>query len=327
VTGAEFSEVDIDLLADYVGGALDGTPDEVLVTNLIAENPAWRDAHAQLSGGVAAVTGQLRALGSVAEPMPAEVFARLDSALTTAAADESGGTVTSIADLSGVTAGPAAMEPGTDGAAPDRHLVAVPSGSRGRRARRLRWAAPVGIAAGVLAFLGFGFQQFSGADSADTTAAGSAAEVPRANSGQELGAPNAAPQILASGTDYRRDTLSSAGMTTMLGEEPPRDSSTDARKALPDVGASAEVAAGAGGDPALARLRAQEALRACIEAIAAQHGVGSITPQTIDYARFDNRPALIVQFVADGESWVWAVGPACGTRGVGADTRASVKVG
>ncbi|MEU8610733.1 hypothetical protein AB0C29_22365 [Actinoplanes sp. NPDC048791] len=326
MTGAEFSEVDIDLLADYVGGALDGTPDEVLVTNLIAENPAWRDAHAQLSGGVAAVTGQLRALGSVAEPMPAEVFARIDSALTAAAADEGGGTVTSIADSSsGVTAGRAAMEPGTDGAAPDRHLVAVPSGSRGRRARRLRWAAPVGIAAGVLAFLGFGFQQLSGADSADTSAAGSAAEAPRANSGQELGAPGAAPQILESGTDYRRDTLGSAGMTTMLDQPPARDSSTDARKALPDVGASAEVAAGA--DPAFARLRAQEALRACIEAIAAQHGVGPITPQTIDYARFDGRPAVIVQFVADGESWVWAVGPACGTRGVGADTRASVKVG
>jgi hypothetical protein len=325
VTGAEFSEVDIDLLADYVGGALDGTPDETLVTTLIAENPVWRNAHAQLSGGVAAVTGQLRTLGSVAEPMPAEIFARIDSALTAAAADATGGTLTSIADSSsGVTAGPAAMEPGTDGAAPDRHLVAVPSGSRGRRARRLRWAAPVGIAAGVLAFLGFAFQQFSGADSADTTsAAGSAADAPQANSGQELGSPNAAPQILGSGTNYRRDTLGSAAMTTMLGEEPARDSSTDARKAVPDVGASAEVAA----DPALRRLRAQEELRACIEAIAAQHGVGPITPQTIDYARFDGAPAMIVQFTADGESWVWAVGPACGTRGVGADTRASVKVG
>ncbi|MGW4941030.1 hypothetical protein ACWEOZ_05490 [Actinoplanes sp. NPDC004185] len=323
MTGAEFSEVDIDLLADYVGGALDGTPDELLVTNLIAENPAWREAHTQLSGGVATVTGQLRALGSVAEPMPAEVFARLDSALT-AAAHESGGTVTSIADVSsGVTGGPDGMEPGTDGAAPDRHLVAVPSGSGGRRARRLRWAAPVGIAAGVLAFLGFGFQQFSGADSADTSAAGSAAEAPQANSGQQLGAAGPAPQIVRSGTNYRRDTLGSAGMTTMLDQPPALDPGKGTRKAVPDVGASAESVS----DPALARLQAQDALRACIEAIAAQHGVGPITPQTIDYARFDDRPAVIVQFVADGESWVWAVGPACGTRGVGADTRASVKVG
>ena len=28
MTGAEFSGVDIDLLADYIGGALEGTPDE-----------------------------------------------------------------------------------------------------------------------------------------------------------------------------------------------------------------------------------------------------------------------------------------------------------
>jgi len=154
VTGAEFSGVDIDLLADYVGGALDGTPDEAVVAALITEDAAWRDAHALLSDGVAAVTGQLHALGSVAEPMPVDVIARFDAALLTAT------DAPEIADPSGgATVAPAVMEPGTDGAAPARHLVAVPSGSRGKRARLLRWAAPVGIAAGVLAFVGFGFQQ------------------------------------------------------------------------------------------------------------------------------------------------------------------------
>jgi hypothetical protein len=319
VTGADFSEVDIDLLADYVGGALDGTPDEAVVTALIADNAAWRAAHSQLSGGVADVTGQLRTLGSVAEPMPADVLARVESALA-AATDRS---LTPIAaSSSGAAAGPAAMEPGTDGAAPDRHLVAVPSRSRGKRGRRLRWAAPVGIAAGVLAFLGFGFQQLSGTDSADTsTAAGSAAEAPQANSAPELGT----PPFQQTGTDYRRETLSSVGaVTTMLDQAGPRaaeSSRSDSRKAAPEAAASVLL------DPLLDRLRAEAALRACLEAITAEHGAGPITPQLIDFARYNGASAVIVQFTAGGESWVWAVGPECGTRGVGADTQASVKVG
>jgi len=114
VTGADFSGVDIDLLADYVGGALDGTPDETAVSTLIAEDAAWRDAYARLTEGVTAVTGELQRLGSVAEPMPVDVIARLDAALVDAADDRE----------SGVTAGPAAMEPGTDGAAPGCELTA-----------------------------------------------------------------------------------------------------------------------------------------------------------------------------------------------------------
>ena len=164
MTGAEFSGVDIDLLADYVGGALDGTPDEAAVTALIAEDDAWREAHAALTEGVATVTADLRSFGAAPEPMPADVFARLDAALLAAGADPQAGAgperTAPIGDVfRGATAGPAAMEPGSDGVAPARHLVAVPSASRSKRARRLRWAAPVGIAAGVLAFVGFGFQQ------------------------------------------------------------------------------------------------------------------------------------------------------------------------
>ncbi|GAA3349827.1 hypothetical protein GCM10020358_73440 [Amorphoplanes nipponensis] len=328
MSGAEFSGVDIDLLADYVGGALDGTPDEATVAALIADDPAWRDAHDLLSGGVTAVTGHLRALGEAAEPMPADVIARLDAALLTAADHgahpvEAAAPGSSVPDdvPGGVTAGPGAMEPGSDGAAPDRHLVAVPSGSSGRRARRLRWTAPIGIAAGVLAFAGFGLQQqFAGGSSEDTaSSAGSAAEPPAA--AQELALPNGAAQILQSGTDYRRETLAAPGNSTMLAPAPAQDPESPSRK-LGGGAAAVEP------DPALDRLREQAALRACIEAIAAQYGAGDITAQTIDLARYDGAPAVIVRFVAAGDAtWVWASGPACGTPGVGADKLAAVRVG
>jgi hypothetical protein len=314
VTGAEFSGVDIDLLADYVGGALDGTPDEAVVTALIADDPAWREAYGELTGGVAAVTNRLRELGAVDEPMPADVVARIDAALLVAD------------DASDVTAGADTMEPGTDGAAPARHLVAVASGSRSKRARRLRWAAPVGIAAGVLAFAGFGLQQqFAGSssDTATSSAGGSADRAaPQAAGAAELSLPSGPVPLSESGTDYRRGTLIQAARErTMLAPqlEPGADGSS--RKAVPSPG---QIAAA---DQDLDRLRAQDALQQCIEAIAASHGSGDITAQTIDFARYEGNPAVVVTFVAAGESWVWASGPACGTRGVGADKLASVKVG
>jgi hypothetical protein len=313
VSGADFSGVEIDLLADYVGGALDGTPDEAVVSALIAEDAAWQGAYARLAEGVTSVTEHLRALGSVAEPMPADIVARLDAALLDAAGDPK----------SGATAAPAVMEPGTDGAAPARHLVAVPSGSRSKRARRLRWAAPAGIAAGVLAFVGFGLQQQvagdGSEDSAATAGAGEAAPV----AGRELSLPGASVPLTESGRDYRQDTLAQVSTGNSVMAEPQLDqkSSDRYRKAVPSAAAISVP------DPALDRLRVQEALRACIEAIAAEQGAGEATTQAVDFARFDGAPAVIVRFTAAGKSWVWASGPACGTAGVGADKLGAVQVG
>jgi hypothetical protein len=74
-------------------------------------------------------------------------------------------------------------------------------------------------------------------------------------------------------------------------------------------------------------LRAQEALLACIDAISAGNGAGPVTAQTVDYARFDGAPAVVVQFTAGNGNWVWAVGPECGARGGDADKLGVVKVG
>lgn len=300
MTGAEFGGVDIDLLADYVGGALDGTPDEAVVAALIAEDPSWRDAHALLSGGVATVSTRLQSLGAVPEPMPVDVIARLDAALSQA----------------GTAAEP---ETPSGGVAPVRRLAAV------RENRLRRWAAPVGIAAAVLAFAGFGVQQLAG-DSADRATSSSAgeAQVSQQDTGGTLALPAGPGEVTTSGTNYSRRTLGQAGARAL---EAPREpaaagSTSSARKAPgPSPGLLAE-----GNDP-LGRLRAQEALLACIDAIAAGNGAGAVTAQAVDYARFEGFPAVIVQFTAANGTWVWAVGAECGATGGDADRLDAVKVG
>ncbi|MBM0240402.1 hypothetical protein JNW88_30960 [Micromonospora sp. ATA32] len=55
MTTGEFRGVDHDLLADYLGGALDGTPEQTAVARLIDEDPTWAGAHAALAPAVAQV--------------------------------------------------------------------------------------------------------------------------------------------------------------------------------------------------------------------------------------------------------------------------------
>ena len=327
MTGAEFSGVDIDLLADYVGGALDGTPDEAVVAALIVDDPSWRDAHALLSGGVATVSAQLQALPP--EPMPATVIARLDAALseaTTTATNEtpSGTTATNKTQVATTADNGTRGKRGADtetpvgGVAPVRHLAAV--------RKKRRWAAPVGIAAGVLAFAGFGVQQFAG-DSADQTATssagGSAENAPAMDTNGTLALPAGPAEVSTSGTNYSDQTLGDVSARAQAVQPEPFTASSGKERKLPAP--SRGVMADA--DDALSRLRAQEALLACIDAISDGNGAGAVTAQTADYARFDGVPAVIVQFTAANGTWVWAVGPECGARGGDADKLGVVKVG
>ncbi|MFI5936121.1 hypothetical protein [Actinoplanes sp. NPDC051494] len=295
MTGAEFSEVDIDLLADYVGGALDGTPDEALVTRRIAADPAWQDAFVELTNGAETVSGALRAWGAEPEPMPADIVARLDAALLAPGADAS-------------TAPPAA-EPA--GAAPVRHLVSVPSGSaRPTTARRLKWAAPIGIAAAVLAFAGFGIQQLAVSDSSDSEATSAAGSAPEPMIAAPL-------RTLESGADYTEQSLGQMARKAETDLSAPEG--TTANKSVPSASVLLE--------DALTPLRVQEALAACLDAIAAENGTPTITAQTVDYARFQGSAAVVVAFTAANGAWVWAVGPACGSPGSGAARLGSLRVG
>jgi hypothetical protein len=302
VTGADFTGVDIDLLADYVGGALEGTPDEARVAALIVDDPAWRDAHALLSDGMAAVGDALRDWGAEPEPMPAAVVARLDSAFA-----ETGG--------SAPAPGPrlvAVRETGVDREKAQR--------ARPRR-RTLQWGASLAAAAAVLAFAGIGISYLGSSTSSSDSSASSAAG--EANSAPQAAAPLAAV-ISSSGIDYGPGTIANTPLKQFSASDAAGGSPRASRQPSPT---SAGAMSAEGLEDGLARLRPQQALQACLDAIGAENDAGPITVQTVDYARFTGKPALVVHFTAGNGSWAWASGPDCGLPGVGASTRFSVQVG
>jgi hypothetical protein len=315
VTGEdEFSGVDFDLLADYVGGALDGTPEHGTVATLIARDPAWRTAHDELMQGMTAVRTDLSALGSSSEPMPADLAERLDEAFAAA---------TPRLDPDLATAGPVAIDgelgaPGRPrleavrGDASEPHRARVPK----KGLRKRRWVAPLAVAAGLLAFVGFGLNYLSGLNrsSSDTAASSSAGRGENAPmmapgaAGLVAGLPPAT-DIRSSGTDYQPTMLRGSA-------------SAKVQKAAP----APNVATDSAIDP-LARLRPADALLGCLGAIAVANGGGTITVQDVDYARFEGTPALVVRFTAANGTWAWASRADCGTQEAGASTLAHAKVG
>jgi hypothetical protein len=294
VTGAEFRGVDLDLLADYIGGALVGTPDESVVTTLIADDPAWRSAYESLSGDMAAVEAELGRFE--AEPMPDDIAVRLDAALAQATEK------------------------------PQLTLIHGDGASHVREKRKLRWVTPIAIAAGAVAFVGFGLDYLAGiergsADKASTSSAGGTgqdrqetAEAPALSGTQpESTEPydaqdgstgkTAPPQLLFTGRDYTKATLDGVAQ----------------QQPLAASGTSAPTRA-------LDRLAPSLGLQQCLDKIAEANGAGAIRAETVDYAKFEGEPAIVVRFTAKNGTWVWASGPACGTPDGGADTRAKVPV-
>lgn len=293
MTGREFSEVEIDLLADYVGGALDGTPEHATVAQLVAEDPAWARAHAELSAATVTVHSQLADWGATTEPMPVDVADRVAAALSDAASS------------------PPQTRP---------TLTAVPGGRPAtrttRRSRRWRsWAVPTAAAAGVLVAAGFGISliDLDGAQDAGTTSA----EAP-ASARDQAGAgsvpqvmQDTTQQLIASGLNYQRATLAGAAIPA---------EAADATRAF-----SAQETTDLAVPEVLRRLVAGDALGACLNTIAAAHDRGRVTVQAVDYATFEAEPAVMVFFADDsGERWIWVSGPACGLTGP--DTRANARI-
>jgi hypothetical protein len=163
MTADEFGTVDIDLLADYIGEALDDAERE-RVARLVADDPEWRSAYALLSPAVGSVSAELGALGAAAEPMPDDLWVRLNDAFTVPTTfplpspaergrdeqrDDDTAADSPVAEPSIID--PALAAPTEPHLAPvrgDRHLVSVPTSGSDRkhtsRRRRLRWAsAPI----------------------------------------------------------------------------------------------------------------------------------------------------------------------------------------
>src|SRR5437762_2651621 len=77
-------DVDLDRLADYVGGALDGTPEADAVADLVATDPRWSAAYSGLIDADLAVRSDLAAVAREPQPMPPDVLSRLTAALAVA---------------------------------------------------------------------------------------------------------------------------------------------------------------------------------------------------------------------------------------------------
>jgi hypothetical protein len=363
VTGApfdradQFGEVDIDLLADYAGGALTGTPEESAVAARIADDPVWQSAYESLGEGMTFVTAELGRLAP--EPMPGDLAARLDSLLTGPAGS---GLADSVADhtisAGALLNGPADQDQDAEGpvtgdefagpeptapdlvAPPEPHLTLVRGGLAAgdrardddaaggdgahgvqetqparRRGRRLRWAAPIAVAAGVVAFVGFGLDYLAGrSTSSESTdsAAGVSADRGDVKAPQVAGA----EPTLTSGIDYTHATLGIAPMRPMTA---PLTSSTPGRKTAPEFASGVE--------PALQRLTVPASLAECLAAIEQANAAGGFSVQSVDYARFAGAPAVIVRFTAANGQWAWASGADCGTQAAGAATLDKVPVG
>ncbi|MEU8655622.1 hypothetical protein [Actinoplanes philippinensis] len=184
MTGAEFEGVDFDLLADYVGGALDGTPDQERVAGLLATDETWRAAYEALEPAMIAVGGVLREFEPA--PMPDDLAARLDGLFRTPLA-------------------------------PEGEAEPVPSKvvDFAKARRRRRWVAPLTVAAAAVAFAGFGVNSFLTSDATDAGADMASSEnAPKATGGEAIGGAS------RSDADYTESTLAQAApgqMRTMGG--------------------------------------------------------------------------------------------------------------
>ncbi|MFE7869421.1 hypothetical protein ACFUYE_03625 [Micromonospora humida] len=330
MTGREFREVDHDLLADYVGGALDGTPEHTVVARLVTEDPAWADAYAVLTPAVARVHDALAGWGAAAPEMPLAVVERLTAVLAgagPAADDDAMPRRAAPGDVRPVrAAGPVPTQPGgrrAPGGRPDEGR-ADPSGP-GRRRRWARLAGPVTLAAASLAAVGFGVAHLVDGTAdrdAATSLAGPAQE--RAEGGFRFSG-----ETRRSGVDWSPSTLRGTTAAPMV--QPvtppglqPGDEPGVTTQISPGAPESKRLAAPAGLD----RLTGRTALDACLADIASAHQRGPLTVEVVDYATFNGEPALVVHFAdSTGARWAWVSGAECGVPGSGADTRYQSRVG
>ncbi|MFG2051540.1 hypothetical protein ACGFIW_29420 [Micromonospora sp. NPDC048935] len=333
MTTEGFREVDDDLLADYLGGALDGTPRQEEVARLVSTDPAWAEAYALLAPALAEVRADLGRWAEASPRMPQAIADRLSAALDDArptpadtAADEDAATFE--VDRPGETATPPIVP--VQGGAGRRPAVRAPAGAGrreptgpGRRRSWMRRGAPVAAAAFAVGALALGLNQVSMHASNDS---GTPAMNQPVNAPEGVAAPAAVRTTgpaLRSGTNYTPQTLgdaqtaSSPGRTTgdTPGGQPGVDAEDD-RRPSPD------------GSDQLARLTTEAALTTCLANVAAEHGSAPLAVELIDYARFQGEQTLVIRFTdATGARWAWVSGPECGVPGSGSDSRYSARVG
>jgi hypothetical protein len=318
--------VDWDLLADHLDGALDGTPEGARVARLVATDPGWARAAAALSTALDAVGADLRTLPD--PRLPDDVAARLARALREPS-PESGGRAPLPAPRAG-----ASPSPGHPGGGTRR-----PAGRPGRRQRLARWAGGLAVAAGIAAFAAVGTAVWQPSPSTVTEAGGdrdaATTDGLRAENHAEGGVTDdgGGPTVLvATGTEYQASELATA-------EPPPSAAPTlgSADRPGPAVEGPGPAAEGpsppaghqtpvptrpdssVGGVPAqvppsLVRLWSDPRAReACLAAIRTALRPAPVTIDTVDFARFQDEDALVIwATTADAVRWVSVAGPECG---------------
>jgi hypothetical protein len=176
------------------------------------------------------------------------------------------------------------------------------------RRRRRHWAVAAGaIAAGVAALAFIGPQVLGGGSAHEDLATSDAGGN---GTGESVVAP-AAPQesgliVTASGVDYGRGSQFRANDQGKVSEfdEQPRSNA----EGTPPRSARLTV------PPELARLNTAETRQDCLTAIVGQYGG---RPLSVDYARFEGKPALMVVLADAGNrpARMVAAGPDCGLGG------------
>lgn len=271
------SHPDADTLCDLAAGLLAGTVGEADVQAHVAGCASCADFVALLA------TTRERLAGLPDEPMPPDVVARIDAALTTEAARGAG------------QAAPA----------PASTPVVTPL----RASRRSHWQPPAGaVAAGVALLLaggiGIAVVRSVGERSAPISSLAEGKSAPSASARQDAGGVrDYTPATLADGA---RALVASRGAAAL---GPKGTSATP----LPS-GAQQDTA----GSAALARLRSPAQLAACVTELA---GAPGVAPLAVDYAQFQSRPAVVIvlPYRDPAKMAVWVVGPACSAGQ--ADTR------
>lgn len=291
-----FSDADFDLLADFVGGALDGTPEADDVRRRVSTDTDWAEAYAVLVTAEAAVRDDLTALGAEPLMMPADVEHRLNAALQSAV----------IAPL------------------PDAPVLDLARAREARRQRRQRWTIGLATAAAVLICGGLGVKVFLSDPNAGTQTGTSAADGGSRGEAAPQALPPGSPgsvgtrtsarsdaALIASGRDYGPGTV---GQLTQ--GSPPAAIAGEASDSVNQSKAAKPEAV----PEALRRLQDPVARAACLNAVVGEYG-GQVA--LVDYARFEGRPALVVLVdgtrLGAGKRLIIAVGPECGIGGAIAD--------
>ena len=335
MTTEGFREVDDDLLADYLGGALDGTPQQDEVAQLVSTDPAWAEAYALLAPAVAEVRTDLTRWAEPPPKMPQAIADRLLTALAAAEPTDDTSNADPAAasgDPSGDTATPFVVP--VQGGAGRRPALPEPVGSArwastgpGRRQRGwARRSAPVAAAAIAVIAVALGLNQLTmGAsdDAGSSTAMNHPASAPEGVAG--VGAVRTTGPALRSGTNYTPQALGNA-----YGTDAPNASRATGETpgGQPGVDAEGERRRSPVGSDQLARLSDEVALTTCLATVAAEHGAAPLVVEMIDYARFGGEQALVIRFTdATGARWAWVSGPECGVPGSGSDSRYSARVG